>query len=139
MFGIANAASLNAMAPGVAAALLATVAGLDDDSRHAAIKNNYGGNAGIWRILEVLERNKVRATVDVNGLAVQKWPDAVKALHEASVWLDERERRALERDDLGRHRPDVREVTGVRVDQGIGARDELRERVVREAVGISGE
>ena len=48
-------------------------------SRHA----NYGGNAGIWRILEVLERNKARATVDVNGLAVQKWPDAVKALHDA--------------------------------------------------------
>ena len=44
---------------------------------------NYGGNAGIWRILEVLERNKVRATVDVNGLAVQKWPHAVKALHVA--------------------------------------------------------
>jgi len=44
---------------------------------------NYGGNAGIWRILEVLQRNKVRATVDVNGLAVQKWPDAVKALHDA--------------------------------------------------------
>jgi hypothetical protein len=32
---------------------------------------NYGGNAGIWRILEILERNKARATVDVNGLAVQ--------------------------------------------------------------------
>src|SRR5688572_10408946 len=44
---------------------------------------NYGGNAGIWRLLEVLERNGARATVDVNGLAVQKWPDAVKALHEA--------------------------------------------------------
>jgi peptidoglycan/xylan/chitin deacetylase (PgdA/CDA1 family) len=44
---------------------------------------NYGGNAGIWRILEVLERNQVRATVDVNSLAVQKWPDAVKALHAA--------------------------------------------------------
>jgi peptidoglycan/xylan/chitin deacetylase (PgdA/CDA1 family) len=44
---------------------------------------NYGGNAGIWRILDVLERNKVRATVDVNGLAVEKWPDAVKALHQA--------------------------------------------------------
>src|SRR5262249_15663085 len=44
---------------------------------------NYGGNAGIWRILEVLERNQARATVDVNGLAVQKWPDAVKALHDA--------------------------------------------------------
>jgi peptidoglycan/xylan/chitin deacetylase (PgdA/CDA1 family) len=44
---------------------------------------NYGGNAGIWRILEILERNDVRATIDVNGLAVQKWPDAVKALHDA--------------------------------------------------------
>jgi peptidoglycan/xylan/chitin deacetylase (PgdA/CDA1 family) len=44
---------------------------------------NYGGNAGIWRILEILERNNVRATIDVNGLAVQKWPDAVKALHRA--------------------------------------------------------
>jgi peptidoglycan/xylan/chitin deacetylase (PgdA/CDA1 family) len=42
---------------------------------------NYGGNAGIWRILEILERNNVRATIDVNGLAVQKWPEAVKALH----------------------------------------------------------
>ena len=31
----------------------------------------------------MLERNKVRATVDVNGLAVQKWPEAVKALHDA--------------------------------------------------------
>jgi peptidoglycan/xylan/chitin deacetylase (PgdA/CDA1 family) len=44
---------------------------------------NYGGNAGIWRILEVMERNGARATVDVNGLAVQKWPDAIKALHDA--------------------------------------------------------
>jgi peptidoglycan/xylan/chitin deacetylase (PgdA/CDA1 family) len=44
---------------------------------------DYGGNAGIWRILEILERNGVRATVDVNGLAVQKWPAAVTALHEA--------------------------------------------------------
>src|SRR5690348_13738046 len=42
---------------------------------------NYGGNAGIWRILEILERNNVRATIDVNGLAVQKWPEAIKALH----------------------------------------------------------
>lgn len=45
---------------------------------------NYGGNAGIWRILDLFERNGIRgATIDVNGLAVQKWPEAVKALHEA--------------------------------------------------------
>ncbi|MBI2209831.1 MAG: hypothetical protein HYU47_04405 [Deltaproteobacteria bacterium] len=42
---------------------------------------NYGGNVGIWRIMEVCERAGVRATVDANGLAVQRWPDAVKALH----------------------------------------------------------
>jgi hypothetical protein len=44
---------------------------------------NYGGNAGIWRILDILQRNDVRATIDVNGLAVQKWPEAIKALHDA--------------------------------------------------------
>jgi len=44
---------------------------------------NYGGNAGIWRIMEICERNNIRATIDVNGLAVEKWPDAIEALHEA--------------------------------------------------------
>jgi peptidoglycan/xylan/chitin deacetylase (PgdA/CDA1 family) len=44
---------------------------------------NYGGNAGIWRIMDICERNNVRATIDVNGVAVEKWPEAVKALHEA--------------------------------------------------------
>jgi peptidoglycan/xylan/chitin deacetylase (PgdA/CDA1 family) len=44
--------------------------------------NSYGGNAGIWRILEILDRNGVTATIDVNGLAVQKWPESVKALHD---------------------------------------------------------
>lgn len=44
---------------------------------------NYGGNAGIWRILEILERNGVHATIDANGLAVQRWPEAIRALHAA--------------------------------------------------------
>lgn len=44
---------------------------------------NYGGNVGIWRIMEVLERAGVGATVDANGLAVKRWPDAVRALHRA--------------------------------------------------------
>lgn len=44
---------------------------------------NYGGNAGIWRLMEILERNHVRAMILANGLAVQKWPDAVRALHQA--------------------------------------------------------
>src|SRR5260370_38538481 len=44
---------------------------------------NYGGNAGIWRILEILERNKARATIDINGLAAERWPDAARAPAEA--------------------------------------------------------
>lgn len=44
---------------------------------------NYGGNVGIWRIMEVCDRTGVRATIDVNGLAVKRWPDAVKTLHDA--------------------------------------------------------
>jgi peptidoglycan/xylan/chitin deacetylase (PgdA/CDA1 family) len=44
---------------------------------------NYGGNVGIWRIMEICDRNDVRATIDVNGLACERWPDAVKALHDA--------------------------------------------------------
>ena len=44
---------------------------------------NYGGNAGIWRIMEILERHRARATIDINGLAVERWPEATKALHQA--------------------------------------------------------
>ena len=43
----------------------------------------YGGDVGIWRILEILERQNVRAMVLVNSLAAEKWPEAVRALHEA--------------------------------------------------------
>jgi peptidoglycan/xylan/chitin deacetylase (PgdA/CDA1 family) len=43
---------------------------------------NYGGNVGIWRIMEICERNDVRATIDVNGLACERWPEAVRALYD---------------------------------------------------------
>jgi peptidoglycan/xylan/chitin deacetylase (PgdA/CDA1 family) len=44
---------------------------------------NYGGNAGIWRLLDIFDRTGVKATIDVNGLAVKRWPEAIKALHAA--------------------------------------------------------
>jgi peptidoglycan/xylan/chitin deacetylase (PgdA/CDA1 family) len=44
---------------------------------------SYGGNAGIWRIMEILERNKARATIDINGLAAERWPEATLALSRA--------------------------------------------------------
>lgn len=43
----------------------------------------YGGKAGIWRIMDVLNKHGVKGTIDTNGLAAQKFPDAVKELHQA--------------------------------------------------------
>ncbi|HXG49857.1 MAG TPA: polysaccharide deacetylase family protein [candidate division Zixibacteria bacterium] len=40
----------------------------------------YGGKAGIWRILETLGRHGVKGTIDTNGLAAEKYPDAAREL-----------------------------------------------------------
>ena len=40
----------------------------------------YGGKAGIWRIMEVLARNGVKGTIDTNGGIAEVFPDALKAL-----------------------------------------------------------
>src|SRR4249920_2942175 len=41
----------------------------------------YGGKAGIWRIMDVLNRNGVKGTIDTNGRIAEDFPDALKALH----------------------------------------------------------
>jgi peptidoglycan/xylan/chitin deacetylase (PgdA/CDA1 family) len=43
----------------------------------------FGGRAGIWRIMDILNSHGVKGTIDLNGLAAQKFPDAVKELHRA--------------------------------------------------------
>jgi len=50
---------------------------------HAGIEwSAFGGREGIWRILRVLERAKVKATVFANALAAERYPDAVRtAVH----------------------------------------------------------
>lgn len=40
---------------------------------------NYGGAVGIWRLLDIFERNGIKATIGANGLAVEKWPETIKA------------------------------------------------------------
>jgi peptidoglycan/xylan/chitin deacetylase (PgdA/CDA1 family) len=42
---------------------------------------NYGGAVGIWRLMEIFDRNQIKATIGANGLAVEKWPETIKALH----------------------------------------------------------
>lgn len=43
----------------------------------------YGGKAGIWRIMDVLNKHAVKGTIDTNGLAAEKFPDVAKELHQA--------------------------------------------------------
>jgi peptidoglycan/xylan/chitin deacetylase (PgdA/CDA1 family) len=43
----------------------------------------YGGKAGIWRIMDVLGRNNVKGTIDTNGRVAEQFPDALKQLHAA--------------------------------------------------------
>jgi allantoinase len=40
----------------------------------------YGGKAGIWRIMDVLARNGVKGTIDTNGRVAEVFPDALKDL-----------------------------------------------------------
>ena len=42
---------------------------------------DYGGKVGIWRIMNVFNKHGVKGTIDTNGLAAQRYPDAVRQLH----------------------------------------------------------
>jgi peptidoglycan/xylan/chitin deacetylase (PgdA/CDA1 family) len=43
----------------------------------------YGGKAGIWRIMDILHRNNVKGTIDTNGRVAEEFPDALQELHRA--------------------------------------------------------
>jgi peptidoglycan/xylan/chitin deacetylase (PgdA/CDA1 family) len=43
----------------------------------------YGGRRGLWNILDVLDKLNVKATIFVCGTTAQKYPDAVRAAHQA--------------------------------------------------------
>jgi allantoinase len=43
----------------------------------------YGGKAGIWRIMDSLNRNGVKGTIDTNGRIAEDFPDALQELHAA--------------------------------------------------------
>ncbi|MFQ5684403.1 MAG: polysaccharide deacetylase family protein, partial [Candidatus Binatia bacterium] len=41
----------------------------------------FGGRAGIWRIMDILNKHGVKGTIDTNGLVAQRFPAALKELH----------------------------------------------------------
>jgi peptidoglycan/xylan/chitin deacetylase (PgdA/CDA1 family) len=46
---------------------------------HAGIEwSSYGGREGIWRLMRVLDRAGMKATIFANSLAAERFPDAVR-------------------------------------------------------------
>lgn len=43
----------------------------------------YGGETGVWRLVEVLDRHEVKATFCTNAQVVERYPDSVRAVHAA--------------------------------------------------------
>jgi peptidoglycan/xylan/chitin deacetylase (PgdA/CDA1 family) len=48
---------------------------------HAGVEwSHYGGREGIWRLLRVLDRARLKATVFANALSAELYPDALRAV-----------------------------------------------------------
>ena len=43
----------------------------------------YGGRTGIWRLKELFDHAGVKGTICANARAVERYPDSIRALHEA--------------------------------------------------------
>jgi allantoinase len=84
----------------------------------------YGGKAGIWRVMDVLARNGVKGTIDTNGRAAEVFPEALKELsnggHEivGHGWVNEIYLTSLqpqqERELIHRTQESIAAVTGKR-------------------------
>jgi len=84
----------------------------------------YGGKAGIWRVMDVLARNGVKGTIDTNGRAAEVFPEALKELsnggHEivGHGWVNEIYLTSLqpqqERELIHRTQESIATVTGKR-------------------------
>jgi peptidoglycan/xylan/chitin deacetylase (PgdA/CDA1 family) len=42
--------------------------------------SHYGGRVGVWRLMELYDRYDAKGSFVTNGLAVQLWPEAAKAI-----------------------------------------------------------
>ncbi|MFE7660045.1 polysaccharide deacetylase family protein [Streptomyces celluloflavus] len=94
--------------------------GIDDT--HSASWVDYGVTTGIWRLLDIL--GDLPATVGINGLVAERYPDTVMAVHHAGheiaghSWTQDVVPALLdvdaERDNIRRCTDVLERVTGVR-------------------------
>lgn len=59
--------------------------GMPSDSRftqdyRALCRREYGFKAGVWRLMDVLDKHGVKATVMASGLSAELWPDSLSEL-----------------------------------------------------------
>ncbi|MFJ4653946.1 polysaccharide deacetylase family protein [Nocardia sp. NPDC088792] len=50
---------------------------------HSISWSEYGATTGVWRLLEILRSHRMLATFGINGLVAERFPRAVRAVHEA--------------------------------------------------------
>lgn len=82
-------------------------------------QREYGFKAGVWRLMDVLDRHGVKATAMVSGLAAELWPDSVRALKDRGHEI------ATHQWDQGVH-PSIHKT-----------RDEERESLLRSMTAIA--
>lgn len=55
----------------------------DVRDEHSISWSRYGAEAGVWRLLDLLDAHGVRATVPTSALLVEEFPDSVLVVHQA--------------------------------------------------------
>ncbi|WP_405164963.1 polysaccharide deacetylase family protein [Nocardia sp. NBC_01499] len=50
---------------------------------HSVSWSEYGATTGVWRLLDMLRSHRMPATFGVNGLVAERFPQAVRAVHDA--------------------------------------------------------
>jgi peptidoglycan-N-acetylglucosamine deacetylase len=84
-------------------------------------KGEFGGRVGIWRLIELFDAHKVKATIFTPGRACELYPQAIRAAvesgHEIADHMWEHrvpKEAALEEDHLGKTVAAIEEISGRR-------------------------
>ena len=94
-------------------------------ARHMSMESvyDYGARVGVWRLARLFERHRLPITVFAVGMAVERYPTPVRALHAAGHeicahgyrWIDYQQvPEAVEREHLQRAIAALRDATGER-------------------------
>ncbi|MBI2254335.1 MAG: allantoinase PuuE [Proteobacteria bacterium] len=95
------------------------------NQRHISMESiyEYGSRVGVWRVLDLFARHRLPLTIFAVGMAVERHPDVIRAMHQAGHeicshgyrWINyQNVDEATERADMARAIAAIRNVTGER-------------------------